>query len=252
MVYKIFFILFISFYSVSIGYAASPYYDSFSGTQIDSTKWHGCDRGKIRNGQLWQDLYGANSWLATSCNVVEENITNHLSSLVSISRDSYTDQGSSVAVKLGGVFYNDTYDGTEGYNNWEGNIFADVRLQFYMGGLYARAVVVRFNNSTGTSKTPLSAYFSQPINFDTQYLLSIAVVGSSLVFKCNDEAKIFNIKTPIYPTNKLNRELTVMIYADIGGLGYVGGFFDDVCLAETCTKTTFLPSVYGLLLKTKE
>lgn len=246
------FTFFVSFTLVSTSFAGSPYYDDFNGNQIDSTKWQDCERGDIRDGQLWLDLYGANSWLSTMCNVVEENITNHLSALVSISRNSYATPGSSVAVKLGGFFYNDTYDAASGYNNWEGNIFADIRLQLYMGEIHARAVVVRYNNSTGSSKTPSSATFRLPIDFDTQYLLSINLVGSTFVFKCNDETIIYSIKTPINPTNKLSRYLTAMIYADMWEQGYVGGFFDDVCLAENCSKTFFLPSIYKLLLNSNE
>jgi len=252
MAYTMLYILFVFFCSTSIGFAATPYYDTFTGVQIDSAKWEGCENGKIINGQLWQDLYASNSWLSASCNIPEENITNYLSALVSISKNSHSDQESSVAVKLSGVFYNDTYDGSKGYNNWEGNIFADVRLQLFEGRLYARAVVVRYNNSTGSSKTPLSGYFSQPIDFDSQYLLSIQLVGSSIIFKCNEEPLVFFIKTPIYPTNKLRRELNAMVYANLGEQGYVGGFFDDVCLAETCLKTNFLPSVYELLLNPKD
>ncbi len=251
MLYKILFFISICLHFVSIGFAANPYYDDFNGNEIDFTKWTDCQRGEIRNGQLWLDLFGSNSWTATRCNVVEENITNYLSSLVSISKHSYTVSDSSVAVKVGGIFFNDTFDGSNGYNNWEGNIFADVRLQLYNGILYAKAVVVRYNNSSGSSKTPLSKYFTQPINFETKYLLSIEFIDSAIIFKCNDESLIFSIKTPIYPTNKLNRRLTVMIYADMGEQGYVGGEFDDVCLADTCSKTTFIPSVNYLLLKPK-
>lgn len=252
MFYKIFFTLFIFFYLVSSGFAVSPYYDTFSGNKVDSTKWQDCQRGEIRNGQLWLNLYGVNSWLATKCLVVEENITNYLSSEVSISRDSYATPGSSVAVKIGGIFYNDTYDGSVGYNNWAGNVFADIRLQLYMGELHARAVVVRYNNSTGSSKTPSSEFFKQSINFDTQYLLSIEFVGKTIIFKCNDEIIVYPIKTSTHPTNKLRRELTTMIYADMGQQGYVGGFFDDVCLAESCSRVNFLPSIYHLLTKPKE
>ena len=237
---------------VSTSFAASPYYDNFSGNQIDPTKWQECQNGVIRNGQLWLDLDGANSWSATKCLIVEENITNYLSSQVSISRNSYATSGSSVAVKIGGIFYNDTYDGSIGYNNWEGNVFADIRLQLYMGNIHARAVVVRFNNGTGSSKTPSSKFFKQEVNFDTQYLLSIEFVGSTIVFKCNEESIVYPIQTASYPTNKLRRELTAMVYADTGEKGYVGGLFDDVCLDKTCSRVNFLPSIYHLLTKSKE
>lgn len=252
MFYKIFFTLFILLYWASSSFAVSPYYDTFSGNNVDSTKWQDCQRGEIRNGQLWLDLYGANSWLATNCLVVEENITNYISSQVSISRDSYATPGSSVAVKIGGIFYNDTYDGSIGYNNWAGNVFADIRLQLYMGELHARAVVVRYNNSTGSSKTPSAKFFKQAINFDEQYLLSIEFVGSAIVFKCNDESIVYPIRTATYPTNKLKRELIATIYADMGEQGYVGGLFDEICLAETCSRVNFLPSIYHLLTKSKE
>lgn len=242
----------ICFLFVSKVFAANPYYDDFSENEIDFTKWIDCQRGEIRNGQLWLDLFGSNSWEATSCNVVEKNITNYLSSLVSISRNSYTVSDASVAVKIGGIFYNDTFDGSSGYNDWEGNIFADVRLQLYKGNVRARAVVIRCNNRSCSSKTPLSAYFAQPINFDEKYLLSLEFVNSSITFKCNDESLVYSIKTPVYPTNKLNRRLTVIIYADMGEQGYVGGFFDDVCLADTCSKSFFIPSVNYLLLKSKD
>ncbi len=252
MFYKISFSLFICFCLASTSSAASPYYDNFSGNQIDLSKWQDCQSGEIRDDQLWLDLYGANSWLESQCHVVEKNITNHIRAVVSISGNSYATPGCAVAVKIGGFFYNDTYDVSSSYNNWEGNVFADIRLQLFLGKLYARAVVIRLNNSTGSSKTPSAVYFTQPINFDTKYLLSIDFIGSTIVFKCNNETIVYPITTPIYPTNKLSRELTAIIYADMGEQGYVGGFFDDICLAEACSKVNFLPSAYQILLKSKE
>ena len=246
MIYKIL-IFSMCFLFVSNVFAANPYYDDFSKNEIDFTKWTDCQRGEIRNGQLWLDLFGSNSWAATRCNVIEKNITNYLSSLVSISRNSYTVSDSSVAVKIGGIFYNDTFDGSSGYNDWEGNIFADVRLQLYKGNIRAKAVVIRCNNRSCSSKTPLSGYFTQLLNFDTKYLLSIEFVNSSIIFKCNDESIIYSIKTPVYSTNKLNRRLSEMVYADQGESGYVQGSFDDVCLEESCSRAFILPSIFLLL-----
>ncbi len=247
MIYRTLLILFVFFNFISTDCAAVPYYDDFGKNEIDFTKWKDCQRGNIEKGKLWLDLYGANSWISTRCNVVEENITNRLSSLVSISSNSYTVSDSSVAVKIGGIFYNDTFDGSSGYNNWEGNVFADVRLQLYKGTLRARAVVVRYNNRSGSSKTSASAYFSQPVTFDTEYLLAIEFVGSSIIFKCNDESLIFYAPTSVYPTNKLNRRLSAIVYADKGESGYVKGAFDDVCMEESCSRASFLPAIYLLL-----
>ncbi len=154
---------------------------------------------------------------------------------------------SSVAVKIGGIFYNDTFDGSSGYNDWEGNIFADVRLQLYKGNIRAKAVVIRCNNRSCSSKTPLSGFFTQLLNFDTKYLLSIEFVNSSIIFKCNDESIIYSIKTPVYSTNKLNRRLSEMVYADQGESGYVQEAFDDVCLEESCSRAFILPSIFLLL-----
>ncbi len=247
MIYRIFFTLFICFQIVSIGNTATLYYDDFSENEIDFTKWEDCQRGKIKNGKLWLDIFGSNSWTFTHCNVVEKNITNNLSSLVSISNKSYTRSDSSVAVNVGGVFYNDTFNRSTGYNNYEGNIYADVRLQLYKGKLTARAVVVRFNNSSGSSKTSTTRSFTHLINFETEYLLSIEFTDSTIIFKCNQETLIYYINTPIYPTNKSIRRLSETVYADNGESGYVQGTFDDVCLKKSCSKVLIGP-IYLLLL----
>ena len=228
---------------------ASPYYDTFNVSNIDLSKWQD-ERGEIIGGKLWLENQSAGGWSSTTLKMLTDNITNHFSSQVSISNSSFTIGDSSVAVKVGGIYYNDTYDVSSFYNEWEGNIYADIRLQLTPDGyLYARAVVVRYNNSNGSSKTTLFARaFSQAISFNTEYELSIELRGSSFIFKCNEETINYQISTPIHPSNKLNRGLIAMVYADEGESGYVKGSFDDVCIGKSCSKATFLPAVLLLLL----
>lgn len=247
-IYTVLFFVYASLFSASFVHGATSYYDTFDGPNIDLSKWQ-YDTGAIREGKFWLDKQGVGAWSSRSLRVVTGNITDHLGAKVSIGSNSFTVGKASVALKVGGNYYNDTYDGSGGYNNWEGNIYADIRLQlFSSGNLYVRSVVVRYNNSNGSSKTVLLAKsFSQKINFNTGYALSIKLLGSSLVFSCNEETIRYQVSSPIYPTNKSNRRLIAMVYADEGESGYVQGTFDDICLEERCSRTSFLPSVFILL-----
>ena len=164
---------------------------------------------------------------------------------VLVSSDSKLQPDTSGAARIHGYYYNSQRGPGSGqaHNQYEGNVFAQIRLQYYSDTtLKARALVDRSNNSDETDWTTLyDQDFPVAIFLDTYYTLSIRYTGSHLIFKCNNETLSFPIATPAYPAFDEFRGIGTRIMLDPGEFGYVEAKFDDVYIERKADAVTSIP-----------
>ena len=97
-----------------------------------------------------------------------------------------------------------------------------------------------------TGETLLDQEFAKSINFDTEYTLSMELIGSQLIFRCNDEEIIYQIQTPVYTPYEPYQHLCTRIYPEEGSAVSVKALFDDVNILPQLSKA--LPFIPLLLL----
>jgi YD repeat-containing protein len=220
-------------------------YDDFESTQIDTAKWGNAEhiRG-ISNGKLRMGIYGSDQKTTISSNLLNA-YTPYFESKVIIESGQVA-PGATAAARLGGTFYNDSRGPGSGqpYNGDEGDVWLVIRIILDENNeLTATTNIQRVDDANFETYTMLfEEDFSTPINFGTEYIFSIAVEDSKVVFKCNNETKIYQITTPIYLSHDKWRWLSTRVYADPGEPGYIKAEFDDVRITKSDKMTIHVPN----------
>lgn len=190
---------------------------------------------EISDGKLRLNLQGADSTMSWRIHLQEAD-TLYLEAKVLVESSSYVSSGATVITRIGGWFYNDSRGEGSGqeHNGYEGDVWADNRIILDENNkLIAKAFLWRTNNADDTSDAELFGQeFSTPVNFDTEYTLSIEFTGTAFVFKCNENVLSYQLTTPAYPPSENDIQLTSRIYADSGEFGYIKATFDDVCITK--------------------
>jgi hypothetical protein len=162
--------------------------------------------------------------------------TSFIEARVRLNSDSVFSPGGWGEARLLGFFYNDSHGPGSGldYNGYKGEVFADVSLHVYSDGIASKIWVGRSENADFSSETEVfRGTFSDPVYWNTDYLLSIRFIESKLIFKCNEQTIIFPIETPRYqPYVKYRRRLESKVYLDPGESGYMKAFYDDVRISD--------------------
>jgi hypothetical protein len=212
-------------------------YDDFSEATLDRTKWLQNEAAReIANGKLRLNWQGFDSTNQISLTLVPDD-TPYLEAKVRIETGSQVSIGATGVARIAGYYYNDSRGPGSplDYNQYEGDVFVQVRLLLDGNGdLKANALVDRSNSPDQSSFTTLfSQDFTTPINFDTDYTLSIEFTDSMLTFKCNDETLSYEITTPVYTAfAENNRALRSRLYLAPGQSGYIKAQFDDVYVEQ--------------------
>ena len=181
------------------------------------------------------NVQGADSTMSWRMHLQEAD-TPYLEAKVLVESSSYVSPGATAIARIGGWFYNDSRGEGSGqeHNGYEGDVWADNRIILDENNkLVAKAFLWRTNNADDTSDAELFGQeFSTPVNFDTEYTLSIEFTGTAFVFKCNENVLSYQLTTPAYPPSENDIQLTSRIYADSGEFGYIKATFDDVCITK--------------------
>jgi hypothetical protein len=206
-------------------------YDDFTNAPLNQDRWQSDEViREIANNKLRLNKQGFNSTSQTNLRLVSDDIP-YLETKVRIESGSKLSPGASGIARIQGYYYNDSRGPGSGqdYNGFEGDVFAQVRLELdYNGDLKAVVWVDRSNSNQTNFTTLFSQNFSTLIDFDTDYTLSIEFRKPMLIFKCNDETLLYKITTPIYTAFGEHRALRSRVYLDPGASGYIKAQFDDV------------------------
>jgi hypothetical protein len=223
-------------------------YDDFSTSPLDLSKWRDVEWvRKISNGFLHAYIQNVDQRNQVSTYLTKTDAP-FVEAKARIKSDSQLFNGANGIARIQGFFYNDTRGPGSGqpYNQYEGDVFAEVRLQYYSdGSLRARARVSRTDDADQTSSTDLLNEDFTPPSLDTDYTISIRYTGSQLILKCNDEEFTHNISTATYKPYGEHRCLRTRINLDPGDSGYMKALFDDVYIEE---KGKMMPAIPLLLL----
>ncbi|MBW2431456.1 MAG: hypothetical protein JRF56_21060 [Deltaproteobacteria bacterium] len=148
--------------------------------------------------------------------------------------------------RIGAYFYN-SERGPGNYNGYEGNVWGHVQIILESdNSLRAKAYLWK---STAPDESAGPDIFEQnfitPIEFETEYIMSIELSGSKMIFKCNGEEIIYQVATPLFDPFQPYQSLTSRIYPEEGGSASLIALFDDVKL-EKAVKA--MPLIFLLLL----
>jgi len=222
-------------------------YDDFSTSPLDQTKWSVDETVlEIASGKLRLNIQGVNNQSQVTLRLFDDDAP-YLETKVRIESDTQLSPGASGVARIQGFYYNDSRGPGSGqdYNKYEDDVFVQILLQLDSNGdLKARAWVQKSEDTNQTIFTTLfDQYFTTPIQFDTDYVLSIEYTNSQLIFKCNAEILSYAITTPEYSAYGEHRALRSRVYLDPGESGYIKAQFDDVYV-----KTKAMPWMPLLLL----
>lgn len=209
-------------------------YDDFSTAPLDQTKWKELEFVReISGGKLRLNVQAENS-RADASMYPNDQTTAYLEAKVLIETASQVFSGATGIARIAGYYYNDSRGPGSGqdYDGYKGDVWVDNRITLDDNhNLTARCFAVRYNTpyEGGSSTTLFGQDFTTPINFGTEYTLSIEFTGSTLIFKCNGDTYQYDITTPTYPpSGGQMRQLRSRVYAGQGGSGYMKANFDDV------------------------
>jgi hypothetical protein len=143
--------------------------------------------------------------------------------------------------RIGAYFYNSDR-GPSNYNGYEGNVWGDVQIILENdNSLTAKAYLWK---STAPDQSAGPDIFEQnfitPIGFETEYILSIELNGSKMIFKCNDEEIIYQVATPLFNPFQPYQLLTSRIYPEEEGRASITALFDDVKLEKVVNNADIL------------
>ena len=215
---------------------SSTVYDTFDAMTLDQTKWQNLeDVLEISDGKLCMDSQVNGSTSALQNRLREK--PDYLEVKINIKDSSWVSEGAMGRARIVGWYYNESHGPGSGYyyDGYLGNVLARNWIVFdYNDKLKAIASVTRFNSSDTTSYTPLfHKEFNTPIEFNTDYILSIEFTGSSLIFKCNGESARYQISGDVYEPYDKSRWLESRVDADSGKSGYIMARFDDVYTGDS-------------------
>jgi hypothetical protein len=219
------------FDDVHINNEEAPY-DDFSTEPLDPTKWKALEivretsGGRLRLNVQGCDDVGRNSVALAAYD------TRYIEAKVLIESGSQVPSGNDGWARIAGWYYNDSRGPGSGlpYNGYEGDVWITNRLGIDSEGqLEAVAAVWRSDDADATTGPSLLWQpFPTPINFNTEYILSIEFTGSSIIFKCNNDILRYKVTTPIYDPSEKWLGFQSRVYVDPGECGYIKGRIDDV------------------------
>jgi hypothetical protein len=227
-------------------------FEDFSSTPLDPNKWLKLEWVReVSDSSLRVNIQGVDQKRDASAYLSELDAS-FIEARIRLLSNSQLSPGAVGIARIQGYYYNDSRGPGSGryYNRYEGDVFAQVRLQYDSDGtLRARASVERSNDADQTDYTSLfKADFSTPIYFDTDFILSIKFKDDQLTFKCNDEILSYTITTPKYIPFGEHRSLRTRLYLDPGESGYMKAQFDDVYVSYENDTTDFVARFYQLCL----
>jgi len=156
----------------------------------------------------------------------------YIEAKVRIDGGSQLSPGAWGTARIQGYYYNESSGPGSGqdYDAYEGNVFAQMALQYFSDGtLRAYASVARSNDAIESSFTGLFEHqFSTQILLDTDYILSIMFEDNRLTFSCGGENKTYHIQSQIYPAYREHRHLRSRVILTSGQSGYIRTAFDEV------------------------
>jgi len=213
-------------------------YDDFS-TPLDFSRWKRLEwTRESKEGSLKANYQGIDSTGRVGTYMNRAN-ADFIEAKVYLSDQSFVSPGALGQIRVQGHFYNDTRGPGSGlpYNRYEGNLFAKIYLQIDSNdNLACVAWLHRENNDSATSYTYLlEEYFTTPIYFNTEYVLSIRFIDNKLLFKCDNETISYDITTPKYPPYSEQKVLglqTKLFLYPAGEWGYLQSSYDDVRVSE--------------------
>ena len=135
-------------------------YEDFSSPSLNPDKWIESEVAReVSNGFLQFYIQGenGNDWVST---YLSDSKTSYLEAKVRIESDSQFSSGAWGIARIQGTYYNDSRGPGSGreYNESEGDVFVQVRLQLQIdGALKAKALVIRSDIPIGT--TLFNEYF---------------------------------------------------------------------------------------------
>lgn len=217
-------------------------YDDFTNAPLNPAKWQSYEEiREIANNKLRLNRQGFDAISQISSRLPANDLP-YIESKVRIESGSQLSSGALGVARIQGYYYNDSRGPGSGqdYNQYEGDVFAQVRLVLDDNGdLKANAWVDRSNSNQTNFTTLFSQDFSTLIDFDTGYTLSIEFREPLLIFKCNDETLLYKITTPIYTPFGGHRMLRSRLYLDPGESGYIKTQFDDIYVDSEQAQATY-------------
>ena len=222
-------------------------YDTFV-TELDKSLWTSTESViEPENGKLRLNRQGFDQRSQVTAFMSDADAT-YVEAKVRINSDSVVSSGASGIIRIQGYYFNESRGPGSGldHNGFEGDVFADIRMQLYDDGkIRAEANVGRSDSADESVWSNLSGYtFTTPIGLDTYYTLSIQYADNQLIFKCENETYAYSITTPQYPPYGEHRALRSRVYLDTGEYGYIKALVDDVYVDGA----GFIPAPYMLLL----
>ncbi|BBO71372.1 hypothetical protein DSCA_53020 [Desulfosarcina alkanivorans] len=206
-------------------------YDTFD-SELDDSRWASFESVmEIESGRLRFHRQGFDQRSQVTAYLSDADAT-YVEARVRINSDSEVSTGARGIFRIQGYFYNESRGEGSGlaYNGFEGDVFADMRLQLHDdGSMEAAAYVGRSDSSDESLWADLEWHpFSTPIHTDTDYTISLQYTDSKLIFKCDSETFVYPVDTAQYPPYGEHRGLRSRVYLDDGEYGYIKTLVDEV------------------------
>jgi hypothetical protein len=225
---------FVIVFIVTIPSKAFCYYDRFESPFIDLAKWQESDHSvrEIKNGKLRLNEYGT-TWRSSTYLHLTTQVTGYLEAKITIQSGSLVLGDGNGFARIGAYFYN-SERGPGSYNEYEGNVWADVRIVLENDNSLTAKATLWKSTAPDQSAGPviLDQEFAKSVEFDTEYTVSMELSGSQLIFRCDDEEIIYQIKTPVNAPYNPYHHLCTRIYPEPGSAISVKALFDDVKLEK--------------------
>jgi hypothetical protein len=210
-------------------------FDDFGTALIDHTKWLDLEvRRRIDSNKLEMGIAG-HDYRHQVTAYAKNNTSPFFQTDVKVLSNYQLPTGNKGIARVGGTFFNDTH-GPGQYNEYEGEIFAQVRLILQNGQLTADAYLERSDDpdwSTYSFPYPPTV-FQQPLSLDQEHTLSIHYAGSNrtFTFKVNDETQTFTLPPAmgVFPAFEADRQLRTRVYLNSGQHGNITATYDNVIL----------------------
>ena len=217
-----------------VSVAEGALYDSFESPFIDSTKWEESDHTirEILNGKLRMGASGSTYRHSTYIHPIYP-ASKYMEAKTTIQSASQIIGNGTAFARIGGYFYN-SERGPGSYNEYEGNVWGDVQIVLENdNSLAAKATLAKITApDQSTGEFIFEQNFILPIGFETEYLMSIELSGSKMIYKCNGEEIIYQVATPLFDPFQPYQHLTSRIYPEGGGSASIIALFDDVKLEK--------------------
>ena len=232
---------FVIVFIVTIPSKAFCYYDRFESPFIDLAKWQESDHSvrEIKNGKLRLNEYGT-TWRSSTYLHLTTQVTGYLEAKITIQSGSLVLGDGNGFARIGAYFYN-SERGPGSYNEYEGNVWADVRIVLENDNSLTAKATLWKSTAPDQSAGPviLDQEFAKSVEFDTEYTVSMELSGSQLIFRCDDEEIIYQIKTPVNAPYNPYHHLCTRIYPEPGSAISVKALFDDVSVAKGALYDSF-------------